>query len=77
MVAALSFVMLFIERMARIVDENSELHPPESSAPPYSTPEAEADSTAVAPAAPSALPAIYSFTPFWERPKSRGQRGGV
>jgi len=45
---ALSFIMLFIERMARIVDENTEFAPQDSSAPPLSTPAAGGISIAVA-----------------------------
>lgn len=43
--------------MARIADENSEIHPPESAPPPYSMPAAEVDSAAVAAASASPLPA--------------------
>ena len=44
--------------MARIVDETSENHHPEASAPPYSTPAADGHSTAVATSpAPPPLPA--------------------
>lgn len=37
---ALSIIFLIIQEMAQIIDENSEIPPPEHSAPPYSTPAA-------------------------------------
>ena len=46
--------------MAQIIDENSEIHAPEKSAPPYSTPAADGISTAVASARASPLPAKAS-----------------
>lgn len=44
---ALSVVLHIIEIMTRFTAENSENHPPEASAPPYSTPAADANSAAV------------------------------
>ncbi len=43
--------------MNRVVDENTEIHAPHSSAPPHGTPGAEAHSTAVAVASASPSPA--------------------
>ena len=50
--------------MAQIVDENTEIHAQENSAPPYSTPAADGISTAVvaAPAPPPGPAArVYAF----------------
>lgn len=55
---ALSFIILFIEGMAQIIDENSEFHALDISAPPHSTAATDDISTAaVAASTPPPLPA--------------------
>lgn len=54
---ALSFILLIIDDMTQLIDENSENHPPEASAPPHST---AVSADVSAPGIPAALPSPLS-----------------
>jgi len=75
---ALSFIMLFIEEMAQIIEENTEIHPPEPSAPPHSTAvSADGSAAGVSADLPSPIPQANGGLPAQLQNLAERARGYV